>query len=149
MFAQSSCKKPALLHALVLHLIKHERHRAALDELETWVFALFRCQDADGRYLMSYPYLTSGPLHTYAGLLSFFLAQPTSHRLTAEQMDGRAGSVDSTSTSSPPRREAPNGSMIKSARVWFVKAIELDGTDQVAREYLRLVGLESWSRGLC
>ena len=28
-------QKPSLLHALVLHLIKHDRHRAALDELDT------------------------------------------------------------------------------------------------------------------
>ena len=28
-------KKPSLLHALILHLIKHERFRQALDELET------------------------------------------------------------------------------------------------------------------
>ena len=28
-------QKPSLLHALVLHLIKHERFRQALDELET------------------------------------------------------------------------------------------------------------------
>jgi RNA polymerase I-specific transcription initiation factor RRN11 len=30
-------QKPSLLHALVLHLIKHERFRHALDELETYV----------------------------------------------------------------------------------------------------------------
>jgi len=97
------------------------------------------------RYLTSYPYLTSGPLHTYAGLLSFFLAQPVSQRLSAEEIQGRAASVDSTSTSSPPRREASNASMIRSARAWFTKAAELDGKDDVAREFLRLVSLYHYS----
>jgi RNA polymerase I-specific transcription initiation factor RRN11 len=32
---QADSQKPSLLHALVLHLIKHERFRQALDELET------------------------------------------------------------------------------------------------------------------
>lgn len=59
-------QKPAVLHALVLHYIKAGRYRLALDELET--------------YVTSYPYLLAGPLHTYAGMLSFFLAQPDSAR---------------------------------------------------------------------
>ncbi|EIW69960.1 hypothetical protein TREMEDRAFT_17734, partial [Tremella mesenterica DSM 1558] len=54
--------KPQLLLALVLHLIKHDRHRQALDELEL--------------YLPSPPYDDVSTLHTYAGMLSFYLAQP-------------------------------------------------------------------------
>jgi hypothetical protein len=34
---RAHAQRPAILHALVLHMIKHDRHRAALDELETCV----------------------------------------------------------------------------------------------------------------
>jgi RNA polymerase I-specific transcription initiation factor RRN11 len=38
-YAELTTQKPSLLHALVLHLIKHERFRQALDELETYVYS--------------------------------------------------------------------------------------------------------------
>jgi hypothetical protein len=47
---------------------------------------------------VSYPYATSGPLHTYAGLLAFYLAQPESARLTNLQ----ANASTSPDPDSPP-----------------------------------------------
>ena len=119
------------MHALVLHMIKHDRHRAALDELET--------------YLSSYPYLTSAPLHVYAGMLCFYLGQPESVRRLASDSPGpqryRADSVlSSPSAESTP--EPPNMSRLRSAKGWFIKALELDRAEPVSLEFLHLV---SWS----
>jgi len=51
-----------ILEELTLWLIKHGRHRDALDELEL--------------YLPLFPYHDISSLHSYAGLLCFFLAHP-------------------------------------------------------------------------
>jgi len=49
----------------------------------------------DYRYLPSYPYILSAPLHTYAGLLAFYLAQPISRRSQKHRESSMAGSDDS------------------------------------------------------
>ena len=113
------------------------------------------------RYLTSYPYLLSGPLHTYAGLLSFYLAQPPSNlaknasksttlkpQTLAEAT--RPAETDSThsvsgrsdtSTIRPPSviMEPPNPILVRQARAYFVKALALDETDVVAGEFIKNV----------
>ncbi|ESK94454.1 rna polymerase i transcription factor subunit rrn11 [Moniliophthora roreri MCA 2997] len=54
-------EREVLLQELVFRLIIQERYRDALDELEL--------------YLPSFPYQDNPVLHTYAGLLCFYLAQ--------------------------------------------------------------------------
>jgi hypothetical protein len=129
------------MHALILHLIRQKQYREALDELET--------------YLTSYPYLLSGPLHTYAGMLAFYLAQPADLRgegLGAEAGGpggiGVAGRGDGGSDSSSPPPRATSGtvqvadvSLVRQARVWFVKAQDI-GRDEVAAEFVRIVSAE-------
>ncbi|KAJ7682583.1 hypothetical protein DFH06DRAFT_971805 [Mycena polygramma] len=56
--------REAILKELVLRLILFDQHREALDELEL--------------YLPSVPYQDNALLHIYAGLLSMYIAQPTS-----------------------------------------------------------------------
>ncbi|KAK4686329.1 RNA polymerase I-specific transcription initiation factor RRN11, partial [Tremellales sp. Uapishka_1] len=126
--------KPALLHALVLHLINNHRHRAALDELET--------------YLPSVPYLLSAPLHTYAGLLAFYLAQPPSARAAPAPAarSSRESTASSTSTAGPltehssvAGKEPLNASLVRQARGWFGKAVGIDANEEVAAEFIRLI----------
>ncbi|ORY29624.1 hypothetical protein BCR39DRAFT_531233 [Naematelia encephala] len=127
--------KPALLHALILHLIKHNRHRAALDELEA--------------YLSSYPYLLSAALHTYAGLIAFYLAQSESSRLphrrvgsgqatgnTVEWASSRRSPESTSSRSAIVQAEPPNPTLLRHARGWFIKALEIDASDTVAGEFI-------------
>jgi RNA polymerase I-specific transcription initiation factor RRN11 len=112
-------------------------------------------------YLTSYPYLLSGPLHTYAGLLSFYLAQPpsnlaknasTSTTLTPRNhIDGtQPGEINSaqsvssrsdTSTVRPSTKsmEPPNPILIRQARAYFVKALAIDESDVVAGEFIENV----------
>jgi len=52
-----------IIKELVLHLILAGSHREALEELEL--------------YLPSFPYQDNPILHTYAGLISLYLAQPS------------------------------------------------------------------------
>ncbi|WVQ63239.1 uncharacterized protein L199_001390 [Kwoniella botswanensis] len=142
--------KPSLLHALVLHLIKSGQYRHAYDQLET--------------YLSSYPFLLSGPLHTYAGLLSFYLAQPPSLRLDGQSLPISSSFHDkqalrqhlsaevelerssrSSLSSSPPLRPIDHDHLpadaagLRTARGWFVKALEIDKTDQVSRQFIDLI----------
>ncbi|KIR35812.1 hypothetical protein I352_02092 [Cryptococcus deuterogattii MMRL2647] len=132
--------KPSLLHALTLILIKHARYRQALEELET--------------YLPSYPYLLSASLHTYAGLLAFYLAQPSSAirqpTPVASQYDNLLGRADRDSAATSQRSsrspsplpdgwEHADGSLMRQARQWFIKAIEIDEKEDVAREFLRVI----------
>ncbi|WWC98638.1 hypothetical protein V866_005531 [Kwoniella sp. B9012] len=142
--------KPSLLHALVLHLIKSGQYRHAYDQLET--------------YLSSYPFLLSGPLHTYAGLLSFYLAQPPSLRFHGQSLPNSSSfhekqalrqhlsvelelerSSRSSLSSSPPLRPIDHQHLtadaagLRTARSWFVKALEIDKTDQVARQFIDLI----------
>ncbi|WVF67923.1 hypothetical protein IAT40_002685 [Kwoniella sp. CBS 6097] len=136
--------KPSLLHGLVLHFIKHGQYRRALDQLET--------------YLSSYPFLRSGPLHTYAGLLSFYLAQPITQRvedqkpLIALDQNDEDGSVtgtvdvdaDRSSTASPPPvlglgLQAADAMGLRTARGYFSKALDLDANDQVAQQFIKLI----------
>ncbi|KAE8541508.1 hypothetical protein D1P53_002870 [Cryptococcus gattii VGV] len=132
--------KPSLLHALTLILIQHARYRQALEELET--------------YLPSYPYLLSASLHTYAGLLAFYLAQPSSAIRqpipAASQHDNLLGRADRDSTAASQRSSRSpsplpdgwghaDGSLMRQARQWFAKAIEIDEKEDVAREFLRVI----------
>jgi RNA polymerase I-specific transcription initiation factor RRN11 len=141
-----SGQKPSLLHALVLHLIKHDHYRAALDELETYIRhppSFLHLVLTSNSYLSSYPYLLSGPLHTYAGMLAFYLAQPPS----AQAQRGRARRSSSSSSSSHEQREAPNPGMIRQARGWFSKALEFDKEDEVALELIRIVSIYNGNQG--
>lgn len=112
-------------------------------------------------YLTSYPYLLSGPLHTYAGLLSFYLAQPPSNLAKSAVISSTsksrthidepqaaetdsAQSVSSRSDTSPVRpptktMEPPNPILIRQARAYFVKALTIDETDVVAGEFIENV----------
>ncbi|WVQ95486.1 hypothetical protein IAU59_002583 [Kwoniella sp. CBS 9459] len=130
--------KPSLLHGLVLHFIKHGQYRRALDQLET--------------YLSSYPFLRSGPLHTYAGLLTFYLAQPSTHRvedqkpfvMPDEEDEDADVNADRSSTGSPPLGlvvglQAADTMGLRTARGYFVKALGLDSNDQVAQQFIKLI----------
>ncbi|WWC72500.1 uncharacterized protein I206_106462 [Kwoniella pini CBS 10737] len=114
--------KPSLLHALILHLIKSGQYRQAYDQLETW--------------LSSYPYLLSGPLHTYAGLLSFYLAQPPSARI-----ENQISNDDRSSSTSPSPSFAQQVDIggLRQARGWFAKALEIDETDQIAIQFISII----------
>jgi hypothetical protein len=59
-------QKPSLLHALVLHLIKHERFRQALDELETYVYLQL---DGSGNQRMLINPGISPLIHTFSLVL--------------------------------------------------------------------------------
>ena len=153
-----------MLFALVLHLIKHERYREAMDELEL--------------YLPSPPYDSVSSLHTYAGMLAFFLAQPPSRRqlprhaiagtggtraddagleVMSDSDDGDAESKDDVWTSPEPtlvgQHDPPNAALLRQARGRFVKALELDvgkgRRNDVATEFVRLVSFEDlrWGMG--
>ncbi|KAJ7180314.1 hypothetical protein C8R43DRAFT_396825 [Mycena crocata] len=63
MMLQHSGDRETILKELVLRLIFSDQHREALDELEL--------------YLPSFPYHDNPLLHVYAGLLSLYVAQPT------------------------------------------------------------------------
>lgn len=135
-----------MLHALILHLIRTNQHREALDELET--------------YLTSYPYLLSGPLHTYAGLIAFYLAQPPTLRVkfgsasagtdgalgdaaplrwTGEGSDGESDiSPDPPGMTRMQKHDPLNQGYMRQARGWFVRALEI-GQDTVAAEFIHIV----------
>lgn len=119
------------------------------------------------RYLTSYPYLLSGSLHTYAGLLAFYLAQPASHRVPLSGETGlpeqqspapsarssRASSPTSQSSRStlrpigPPAMSEPaNPILLKQARGYFNKSLNLNPQDEVAMEFIDLVSLSLWCR---
>ncbi|KAG7096760.1 hypothetical protein E1B28_004172 [Marasmius oreades] len=57
----NSADREAILQEMIFRLIMLERYREALDELEL--------------YLPSFPYQDNPVLHTYAGLLCFYIAQ--------------------------------------------------------------------------
>lgn len=119
-------------------------------------------------YLTSYPYLLSGPLHTYAGLLSFYLSQPPSNlaknastsstsKSQAHIGEAQAAEIDSEqsvssrsdiSTVRPPSRamEPPNPILIRQARAYFVKALAIDETDVVAGEFIEIVSHSTCTR---
>ncbi|TXT03875.1 hypothetical protein VHUM_04298 [Vanrija humicola] len=129
--------RPAILAEIALYHIKGHRYRAALDELET--------------YLTSYPYTVSASLHTYAGMICFYLAQPKAlqgseyePQASAERKD-RAASVESSSTATsvdslgahvPP----PNAGLLSQARKWFDKAGKINPREQVALGFIAMVG---------
>ena len=100
------------------------------------------------RYLPSYPYLQSGPLHTYAGLLCFYLAQNPQN--STQQLTQRVTRARSSPISQPHDSEledvtlgtqgaSQNTSLLRQARSWFGKALSIDPTDEVAQEFIRLV----------
>lgn len=99
------------------------------------------------RYLPSYPYLLSGSLHTYAGMLAFYVAQPASARApmtTTQQLkrdttESVSSERSSSLSSSHSSRETPNAGLMRQARGWFAKAQEIDSNDEVAEEFTRIV----------
>ena len=119
------------------------------------------CWRLTDRYLSSYPYLTSAPLHVYAGMLCFYLAQPESSRRLASDPAMPASSSHSPmfdagqanradrAMSSPvaddrsDTPEPPTMSRLRTARGWFVKALELDRKEAVSLEFLQLVSSPS------
>ncbi|BEJ16465.1 hypothetical protein CspHIS471_0510700 [Cutaneotrichosporon sp. HIS471] len=139
--AAKDADKPVILCELVQHLIRVGRYRAALEVLKT--------------YLVSFTYLNSAQLLTYAGLLCFYLAQPEparggsttddaggtkkAHRDVGEDesegssMRSRSMSVDSVDHS------PPNPEMMRQAREWFGKALKVDPQLAVAKEFSRLI----------
>ncbi|WVO17539.1 hypothetical protein L204_105234 [Cryptococcus depauperatus] len=128
-------EKPALLHALILYLIKQGQYRQALDELDT--------------YLISYPYALSATLHTYAGLLSFYLAQPSSsiprptsliasHSCIPSEEDHASSLSSAQSVSLEPMDQADQN-LIRQARGWFNKALEIDPNEQVAQDFIHVI----------
>ncbi|KAL7422710.1 hypothetical protein Q5752_002001 [Cryptotrichosporon argae] len=149
--ASAEGERPMILHALVLHLIQHDRHRDALSELET--------------YLPSYPYLSSSTLHTYAGMLAFYLAQPVARRRTRasrsraaqppapaqpQWADDRARgqsvmtvdselSAVSVSSADGAAADLPNESLVRQARAYFARSLALDPADAVATEFVRMM----------
>ncbi|KAJ7639022.1 hypothetical protein FB45DRAFT_741229 [Roridomyces roridus] len=64
MMLQSSSERETILKELILRLVISGQHREALDELEL--------------YLPSFPYQDNALLHIYAGLITLYLAQPSS-----------------------------------------------------------------------
>lgn len=101
---------------------------------------------ANDRYLSSYPYLLSGPLHTYAGLLCFYLAQPTPALHLNETTPGHASRESTPGASrhgSPVARakNPPNPTLYRQARAYFVKALTLDESDEVANGFIGIVSL--------
>ncbi|WOO78815.1 RNA polymerase I-specific transcription initiation factor rrn11 [Vanrija pseudolonga] len=128
--------RPAILAELVLFHIKGHRYRAALDELET--------------YLTSYPYLLSASLHTYAGMICFYLAQPKAlqgseyvpqeraerrDREVSVESSSTATSVDSIGRNVPP----PNEGLLRQARKWFEAALKINPREQVALGFIGLM----------
>lgn len=130
-------QKPLLLHALILHMIRNARYREALEELET--------------YLTSYPYILSGILHTYAGMIAFYLAQPASLRTGSSVQKSTAlgetrdregsGSLSPVPGGSGGTVPEPNLGMLRQARGWFTRAISIE-PDEVAAEHIKLVRLQ-------
>ncbi|KAI9056537.1 hypothetical protein FKP32DRAFT_1585798 [Trametes sanguinea] len=62
MMRQYPEERESILKELVLHLIRSDMHRRAMEELDL--------------YLPSYPYQDNPVLHVYAGLIALYLAQP-------------------------------------------------------------------------
>lgn len=90
-----------IIKELVLHLILAGSYREALDELEL--------------YLPSFPYQDNPVLHTYAGLISLYLAQPS-------RSAGTGLSFDS--------------GLLREAQSHFERSIILDPENVVAHAFL-------------
>jgi hypothetical protein len=65
-------------------------------------------------------------------MLGFYLAQPT-----PEGASGEGGEFDGG---------VVNESLLRQARGWFVKALEIEGSDEVALEFVRLIDAGSEPR---
>ncbi|KAH9943305.1 uncharacterized protein BXZ73DRAFT_40340 [Epithele typhae] len=64
-------QRESILKELVLRLIQSGAHRRAMEELDL--------------YLPSYPYQDNPALHTYAGMIALYLAQPSSEPAISEE----------------------------------------------------------------
>lgn len=121
-------QKPDILIALVVHLIKQGQAEQALDEIEL--------------YLPNFPFALSAIIHTYAGLISFYLAQPPDSRAATDSMTQPSprgyDSDDSDSESEQEHVDSySNWSMprIRRALVLFNKAASIEAEDEAsARE---------------
>ncbi|KAF9520862.1 hypothetical protein BS47DRAFT_1286631 [Hydnum rufescens UP504] len=94
-----------ILQEIVLTLIASQRHQEALDELEL--------------YLPSFPFQDNPVLHTYAGLIALFLAQP-------------AGSISGPRSQS----QAREAMLIREAKSHFERALALDQENVVSLRFL-------------
>ena len=127
-------------------MIKHNQHRQALSELDLSAhFPAFSSQMTDSRWLASYPYATSGPLHTYAGLLCFYLSQPEHTRPLTE----RQGTEESSDYQETKHGFQVDKTLLRESRNWFQKALEIDKNDQVALDFIHLVGIRSIGNAPC
>ncbi|THH14392.1 hypothetical protein EW146_g5931 [Bondarzewia mesenterica] len=101
-----------ILQELILSLILSGREREALDELEL--------------YLPSFPYQDNSVLHTYAGIVSLYLAQPPE-------------TTDATlSTGSTAERQF-NESLVRDAQGHLERAVVIDAENMVAQAFLSKV----------
>ncbi|KAJ7044551.1 hypothetical protein C8F04DRAFT_941990 [Mycena alexandri] len=107
MMLQHPDDRENILKELVLRLIISKQYSEALDDLEL--------------YLPSFPYQDNPLLHVYAGLLSFYLAQPASQR-----------------TSLMPVSQF-NPSRLRNAQSFFERAKFLDPMNPMAEAFLQRV----------
>ncbi|KAJ9110310.1 hypothetical protein QFC19_001713 [Naganishia cerealis] len=126
----AALQRPEILLTLVLHLIEAKEYQRALDDLEL--------------YLISYPYILSATLHSYAGLLCFYLSQPAATRefsCDLATVDDRSressSSVEDDSDNAIDSYRPRNGSitaealhmderMLRNASIHFSKALETE-----------------------
>ncbi|OBZ76820.1 hypothetical protein A0H81_03957 [Grifola frondosa] len=107
MMRQHPDERESILKELILRLINSELYRQAMEELEL--------------YLPSFPYQDNPVFHLYAGLISLYLAQPSSNLFLGE--------------------EFTNGSdwdanLVRDAQGRFERAKALDPTNVVAIAFL-------------
>ncbi|KAF7352610.1 RNA polymerase I-specific transcription initiation factor rrn11 [Mycena venus] len=102
MMLQHPEDRETILKEMVLRLIISEQYRDALDELEL--------------YLPSFPYQDNAVLHVYAGLLSMYISQPTSERISQF-----------------------NPTLLRSAQTYFERAKILDPDNSMAEAFLHKI----------
>ncbi|KAF4601964.1 hypothetical protein EYR40_005165 [Pleurotus pulmonarius] len=82
MMLQYPNDREAILQELIINLINASKYQEALSELDLYSFAL-SCFHGPKltlvrRYLPTFPYQENPMLHMFAGMLSLYLAQPSS-----------------------------------------------------------------------
>ncbi|KAF8499979.1 hypothetical protein JB92DRAFT_2833980 [Gautieria morchelliformis] len=116
MMLQSPENRVSILQEIILWLIKSDRHRDALEELEL--------------YLPSFPYQENAVLHIYAGLLCLFLAHP--------KHLGEESNVDEHAMSLPM-----NQAYVRDCETHLRRAAELDPEHPVPSEILLKLSLSN------
>ena len=132
----SLSQKPEILTSLVVHLLSQQLYEEALDELDL--------------YLPSFPFALSAIIHTYAGLVLFYLAQPRKTYPSA----GGAGMASSQfmatqhyPSSSPMR--GPSGQLDAFSSLHLVDDDDEDeaGDDSLRGQAKRRAELKDWDAG--